>query len=150
MFCINLTPLIICGKNTLTTVNIIRRWLGLNFLFFSDGFNISCVSPLVNYHPTLSGTHQYTGSPVQDDIVKTTWNSWNLTIPRLESVLCLEHILFPAYSMIRKREKKVSSCREPYIKEKNSMNSVRSSLYKLYINKWDLVLSEVSPVLENF
>ena len=115
MFCINLTPLIICGKNTLTTVYIIRRWLGLNFLFFSDGFNISCVSPLVNYHPTLSGTHQYTGSLVKDEIVKTTWNSWNLTIPRLDSVLCLEYILFPAYSMFRKRKK-------------NSMNSLHSSL----------------------
>ena len=129
MFCINLTPLIICGKNTLTTVYIIRRWLGLNILYFSDGFNISCVSPLVNYHPTLSRTHQYTGSLVKDEIVKTTWNSWNLTIPRLDSVLCLEYILFPAYSMFRKRKKKVFNCRESNIKEKkNSMNSLHSSL----------------------
>ena len=47
----------------------------------------------------------YTGLPTKDKTVKTTENSWNMTVPGLIYVFCLSYSNVMAYSMICQRNK---------------------------------------------
>ena len=53
-----------------------------------------------------------TGLPKKDETVKTTGNSYNVAIPRLNYVFCLRYNYIMTCLMIWQRKKQVYSCRE--------------------------------------
>ena len=66
----------------------------------------------VTEFPCLLGHPVNTGLPTKYENVKTTWNSQNMTIYRLNYMMCLEYSLLRAYYMILQRKKPVYNYRE--------------------------------------
>ena len=72
----------------------------------------SCTKFSLNFYVISKVIH--TGLPTKNETAKTTENSLNIIILKINEVLCLEKNYLIAYLMILQKVKQVYRCRESY------------------------------------